>query len=163
MHPDTKLPEPQAFWEIQRKKRGDPTCPQCFLALFVSSWLLLIIRAGGGRARRGRHSASRSQLCVCSFAQQHHLPESWQTLSSCSCFADTHAFYSSFSRKTLSRKTLLSTWQNQSSFNFKALGPLDVITSINRMTHPIFLLFVTYISLFSFSWQRADNCSCPWR
>lgn len=157
---------PEAFWEIQRKKRGDPTCPQCFLPPFVNFWLMLIIRAGRRQGVAITVCPGPTALAVtalCSWALHPASPQSWLTVSSCSCFADTDAFCSAFSRKTLSRKTLLSTWQNQSSFNYQALGPLDVITCINRMTHPIFLLFVTYISLFSFSWQRADNCSCPWR
>lgn len=155
---------PKAFWEIQRKKRGDPTCPQHFLPPFVSFWLTPIFRAGG-RQSSARPSLSTAVTPLCPSQRWAHVRcstlslESWHTLSSCLCFA----CYSAFPRKTLSKKTLLSTWQNQSSFNFKALGPLDVITCINRMTHPIFLLFVTYISLFSFSWQRADGCSHPWR
>lgn len=167
MHPHTKLPEPQGLLR-DSKKRRDPTHPQHFLPPFVNFWLMLIIRAVGRQSPAWPSLSisvtppSLSQQCAHGHCSTLSL-ESWQTASSCLCLADTDAFYSAFSRKTLSRKTLLSTWQNQSSFNFKALGPLDVITCINRMTHPIFLLFVTYISLFSFSWQRADNCSRPWR
>lgn len=157
---------PKAFWEIQRREEIPLILSIFYLLLSTFGWCSLS-ELWGGRARRGRHSPCRSRRPAC--RSNVHMGtaalslESWQTASSCLCFADTDAFYSAFSRKTLSRKTLLSTWQNQSSFNFKALGPLDVITCINRMTHPIFLLFVTYISLFSFSWQRADNCSRPWR
>lgn len=162
---------PRPSERFKERREGIPfVLSVCCLLLSALAWCSLPARRAAGPVWPSLSIAAPPVACPCRLSLQcapvHRSPaslQSWQTASSCSCFADTDAFHRAFSRKTLSRKTLLSTWQNQSSFNRKALGPLDVITCINRMTHPIFLLFVTYISLFSFSWQRADNCSCPWR
>lgn len=148
--------------EIQKKKRGDAHLSSAFSTSFcqlsgnipyqkwkeTQLYMAAILLLG--------HIALLVEA-VCSLHYRIISLEFWHTVSSCLCFADTDAFYSAFTRKTLSKKTLLSTWQNQSSFNFKMLGPLAGITCMNGMTHTILLLFITYISLLSFSWQRPDN------
>ena len=159
---------PKASWEIRRKKSGDSTCPQHSPPPFADFRLMLFIRTGGKHSFIWQSvTILVTQLCLLKQCTHVHCSaislEFQHTGSSCLRFADTDAFYSAVSRKTMSKKILLSTWQNQFSLNFKTLGHLDVITCINRMTHTILLLFVTYISLFSFSCQRADNCSLPWR